>query len=353
MNTYERKNRESSYELLRLCCIFGIIVMHIYGTVYTTAKGTDLVFGVLINTLFNSCVTIFILISGYFGIRLRIAKLIKLDYMVVFYSLIGLIIFACFGEQMGFMKILSAVFPVLFNKYWFITCYFILCLLSPWINQIPEKLEQKQFRRLLITSVIIFCVIPMLTLHDIVMDSGKGMIHMTIAYLIGRYLAVYGASSYKKRKIFLCFMLFVSVALFLNTMLTLARGGNGVSAPFTRDCTLLTLGIAVTVFLFFREIHIRSTLLNTLTGSVLAIYVMEEAVRYVLGLSFHIEDYLGTNVLPLVCMGYALVVMVVCILIDQFRSAIFGKIEERLAEKEEQIVNGLVKNLSDRFIKNS
>ena len=342
MDTYERKKRESSIELLRLCCIFGIIMMHVFGVVYTSAKGADLIFGVFINTLFNSGVTIFILISGYFGIRLHIVKLLKLDYMVVLYSVVALVVSICLGAETGIMRILCAVFPVLFNQYWFITCYFILCLLSPWINQIPERLEQKQFKRLLGIAVIIFCAIPMFTLHDVVMDSGKGIIHMLIVYLLGRYLAKYAAPAYRKRKVFLCFLLFLLTALFLNTALTLARGGVGVSAPFTRDCTLLTLGIAVTVFLLFREIHIQSILLNTLTKSVLAVYVMEEMIRSIIGRFIDVEEYLGRPVFPLICIGYAFVVVLICMLIDQIRSMLFGKIESRMATKEAQWIQALV-----------
>lgn len=61
--------RQSQFELLRLVCIFGIVTMHTWGVFYSTASGMNQVFGILINSLFNTCVSIFVLISGYFGIE--------------------------------------------------------------------------------------------------------------------------------------------------------------------------------------------------------------------------------------------------------------------------------------------
>lgn len=76
------KTRNSSIELLRILCIFGIIFMH------TIAYGGDelsqmnrylLIFA---NCFTNLGVTCFMLISGYFGVRFNLQKLIKLDLMV-------------------------------------------------------------------------------------------------------------------------------------------------------------------------------------------------------------------------------------------------------------------------------
>lgn len=61
--------RLSNFELLRLICIFGIISMHTLGYVNNEVCGMNLFIGVLINTVFNMGVTIFMLISGYFGIK--------------------------------------------------------------------------------------------------------------------------------------------------------------------------------------------------------------------------------------------------------------------------------------------
>ncbi|SFG94379.1 hypothetical protein SAMN02982927_03318 [Sporolactobacillus nakayamae] len=76
------QNRESSFELLRILCIFGIITMHIVSIIYSSVTGVNLIYGVFVNSLFNTCVSIFVLISGYFGVKLNIKKLIFLDIIV-------------------------------------------------------------------------------------------------------------------------------------------------------------------------------------------------------------------------------------------------------------------------------
>lgn len=61
--------RNSSIELLRLLAIFGIVVMHINGPLLDSAFGLNSIWVQLENSIFNCGVSVFVLISGYFGIR--------------------------------------------------------------------------------------------------------------------------------------------------------------------------------------------------------------------------------------------------------------------------------------------
>lgn len=63
------KIRNSSFELLRLICILGIVIMHTCGPIMEQATGVNVVWIQIENGLFQAGVSIFILISGYFGIR--------------------------------------------------------------------------------------------------------------------------------------------------------------------------------------------------------------------------------------------------------------------------------------------
>ena len=131
------KTRNSSIELLRILCIFGIIFMH------TIAYGGDelsqmnrylLIFA---NCFTNLGVTCFMLISGYFGVRFNLQKLIKLDLMVILYTILHQVIKLALGIPVGKMDWLSSFFPILSNQYWYLTAYFIIAILSGYLNQIP------------------------------------------------------------------------------------------------------------------------------------------------------------------------------------------------------------------------
>lgn len=66
--------RHSGLECLRIISIILIVSMHILGNTFHTSNWLNKEFILFINTLGNTGVTLFILISGYFGIRFNTHK---------------------------------------------------------------------------------------------------------------------------------------------------------------------------------------------------------------------------------------------------------------------------------------
>lgn len=131
--------RKSNFELLRLFCIFGIVVMHAMGNIDTSLSVWNTESHIFVNALFNTGVTCFILISGYFGIKFRLEKLIEMDFMVIFYTVAGV---AVRGDLKA-KELILACFPIITRHYWFISCYFALCFLAPLLNALAEKIKKK------------------------------------------------------------------------------------------------------------------------------------------------------------------------------------------------------------------
>lgn len=94
-----KHERSSNFELLRLLCIFGILVMHTFAGIDTAASPGNMLANVFANSLFNTGVTCFILLSGYFGIRFDLKKLIGLDLVVIFFTVLGTVALGDFGSQ--------------------------------------------------------------------------------------------------------------------------------------------------------------------------------------------------------------------------------------------------------------
>ncbi|MBR6606437.1 MAG: acyltransferase family protein [Prevotella sp.] len=76
--------RQTNYELLRIIAILLISLMHGIRSAYGSPNILNSVSFVAINAIGNMGVTIFILISGYFGIRFRLSKLFTLWAIVLF-----------------------------------------------------------------------------------------------------------------------------------------------------------------------------------------------------------------------------------------------------------------------------
>lgn len=322
-----KKERNSSFELLRLFCIFGIVAMHSFGGIDTSTSVLNTELHVLFNSLFNTAVTCFVLISGYFGIKFNLAKLIRMDLMVIFFTVTSTVIQGNWNLKM----IVKAFFPVITRQHWFITCYFALCILTPFLNDIPLQMQKDKYRRLLMVLLGMFSVIPTLTTYDIMQDSGKGLAHFVMIYLLGRYLAMYQNREYKKWKLMLGFFACVMTAFVLDSILTLQKGV--LYNTFSRDCSLFMILAAVFLVLFFAEIQFTNRFINRIAQSVLAITVLDAYLRSVWSDYLDLNQYVDNCYFVIVITGYVLIVMISAILLNEIRMAVFGRMERWFSEK--------------------
>lgn len=321
-----KSERNSSFELLRLLCIFGILVMHSFGRLDTSSSLINTEFHVLYNSLFNTGVSCFILISGYFGIRFDLKKLIRLDMMVIFFTMLGTIVLGDFGIK----DLIKACIPVISRRYWFISCYFALCLLAPFLNQIPERLERAKFRSLLLVLLLIFSFIPTITTYDIMQDAGKGLAHFVMIYLIGRYLAKYFKEPLSRKWLMFGFCSCILTIFVLDSARTMLHGV--LYSTFARDCSALIILASVLLLLWFRETSFKSAAVNHIAGSVLAVTVLDAFIQSFLNRYFDWILYQDSILLPLIVPGYALAVMVIAILLNELRVLTIGRIEPWLSE---------------------
>lgn len=93
-----KKERNSSIEMLRILAMLGIVIMHTNGAVMEHGSGTGFAWTQIENGIFNAGVSIFILISGYFGIRRSTQKLIELESTVILYAVLSALVGCYFGK---------------------------------------------------------------------------------------------------------------------------------------------------------------------------------------------------------------------------------------------------------------
>ncbi len=130
-------------------------------------------------------VTGFIFISGFYGIRLKISRIVSLWTATCFYSVVsafGLFFMGVIGSGRFFHYLLDA--PIsLFDGWWFIQSYLIIMLLSPIIELGIKQINKVDF--LIIVSVLF--VIQYFVQWYHVADSGPSLMKFIITYMIGRY----------------------------------------------------------------------------------------------------------------------------------------------------------------------
>lgn len=331
-NEVSKKERDSGLELLRILALLLTFWMHGASSYRNNEVSAWLC--IIIETIGNVGVPVFILISGYFGIRLKPKKMIQLDLMLIFYCWIGLALRFVWGDaaDYGGEQILSYVFPVIGRNSWYFTCYFALAFLSPFLNAFVEKLDKADFKKLLITMLVIFSGITTFFFFDITQDGGKGIVNMVLLYLIGRYIRLHADDvQIGKAKLWKWYAAILLVCAALNGALYILTGT--MQNRFARDNTLFTIGAAVCIFLIFKEIHFNSRIVNEISSHVPAVFTMEWTLRGVI--TVYMFDYLAWNE----SIWHEWILLAVCVLliamgtvIDLLRVRLLGRAEERLAD---------------------
>ena len=218
--------RHSGLECLRIISIILIVSMHILGNTFHTGNWLNKEFILFINTVGNTGVTLLILISGYFGIRFNTHKFFKMLVVVWFYSIVSYLIETIWlHTPHTWTGLASSLLPILSKKYWFMTCYVVLYCFSPYLNRLVHNLSQKSYKQLLLLWGFFFVFAPTILFFEIQNDTGKGIINVTLAYLIGQYLKTYGLPENMKRHSREILSGSLAGIFILNTLLT-AMSGN-------------------------------------------------------------------------------------------------------------------------------
>lgn len=336
-----QKERDSGLELIRILAIILIFWMH--GASSYSNNSLSAWLCIVIETVGNIGVSLFILISGYFSVKLKPVKLIQLEMMILFYCWIGLGFRFVWGEtqMMGGSQILSYLFPIIGRYSWYFTCYFALAFLSPFLNEFLGKIDRETFKRLLITMLIIFSGITTFCFFDITQDGGKGIVNMILLYFIGRYIRMYKDDiEYKRSKLIGTYAAVTGICIALNGAFYVVTGT--VQNRFARDNSLFTIAEAVCIFLIFKNIHFTSSFINRVAAHVPAIFIMEWTLRGII--TNYMFDYLAwreSNWHELILLGAALLLVVMGTVIDEIRVRLFARMEELLSQKVYAVIQTL------------
>ena len=96
-------------------------------------------------------------------------------------------------------ELIHGLMPISFNRYWFMTVYFLLYLLIPNINKYIENLSKEEYKKLLIKFGIIlvipYSIIYKSTAYSIIETYPLSQLPIfALMYLIGGYIKIYGIS---------------------------------------------------------------------------------------------------------------------------------------------------------------
>lgn len=267
------RNRESSFELLRIIAQYMIVAYHILLFWFVLEGPNPQAIYKALWVPLHIGVPLFVMISGYFGIKLSLKGLARLIAPVLVYGF-GLYLLNHFMYDGEFK--LSSIFFVSNTPYWFIRTYLFLYLLSPLINRVIKGMTLTIQIVVLVILSWISCWCGLMG-FDASLHEGYNVLHFTLLYLIGNTLAVYKdkCNSIPTWAVVSAYVLLAvgSVVCAFCGMAYLPKYTIIFHWLFEYNSLLLILQ-AVLFFMLFMRLHFQSRAVNYMASSSLAIYLI-------------------------------------------------------------------------------
>lgn len=197
-----KQPRELNIELLRIVLMLMIVCHHFLmrgrglHLLYTSGSShinNDALHGLFLDSFLIMTVNCFVFISGYYGIKFRIRTILSLFIQAITYSILLDIFFALVGdEKLTMHMVWNGILSIFNGQWWFITTYFFLYLLSPFLNLAKKQLTKFQFLYVLtILTLINFVVAFTLDPSPLGVLNGYSLFSFVCIYFYGQAFSIY------------------------------------------------------------------------------------------------------------------------------------------------------------------
>ena len=297
------KARQSNIELLRLLSMLMIVIFHFNGHALETVAPFFSAEGIawnLTHTLTITATSIFVLISGYFGIHFKVKSVLKLYLRCFVWGFIGYLLYVAFTENPLKLSTLAArIMPFTHNKWWFVITYLELYFLSPVLNAAIEMFDKK--KHMIFLLLFGFITLYMGYCRETGEDTwGTSLSHFLWLYMIARYINKYISLDVirKYRRVWLAGFIVGSAITF-----GLAAIESKYSVPvFLRAypyCSPWVLMGALSMLLFALSFTFESRVVNWFASSSLSAYLLQDSMYFGFGVLYPmIASFLMPIVLP-------------------------------------------------------
>jgi hypothetical protein len=230
----------------------------------------------------------------------------------------------------------TAILPITTNLYWYISSYFLLFCLIPFLNRLLQNLPKPRFQQLILLGFVLLSVMGWLAdgfnFRTFAVNGGQSPIWLMYLYCVGAYIRLYGAdfASWRKSICIAVFFAMGAITLVSEKFLpTISIGGLefNLDALFWRfNAPNCTIG-AIALFIAFANLKIeKCRVVQIFAPCCLGVYLLHDhpvirAKLIVRGMEK------CADMAALEALGYlvvlSLAVLLACLLIDYARSLLF------------------------------
>ncbi len=341
------KNRETNLDALRILAMLLIILLHSIDHSGVLEKAQSSINAYTVYVMFcyalsEVCINCFVLITGYFQInkKFKLNNLISLWAEAVFYSLLFKVVFMAKGDiPFSLKSLVSCLVPVFTGRYWFLTIYFGLYILSPFLNIAVHAMNSRQLKNLNIVLFILLCLWSSVhpAFKGMNVGEGWGLAWFVALYITGAWFRLnYQKDGIVLRKIFgnllsagLLALLFVVSRSYvtLNRIILLQYKYNSVPVYIA----------SLLLFAAFINIEIRNDFVNrilvTLSSTTFGIYLIHAHANVSPWIweTLNLPALMDGNLMTFVFMHIASVILVFisCAVISLLRSNVVRRLNLR------------------------
>lgn len=343
--------RNAPMDILRTLAILFVICHHLTlnicgltglqnSTIELTAYKTIL--GELLNSFFVIGVNLFFLLSGYFEIRLKKGKIFSLLVKVYFYF----ICVSAIEMLMGNLHMDSAweVFKYFLsarNNFWYINTYIAICLVSPALNFIAERLNGRHVTYFIFITVFLFCVWGFLGTMGSTwgINGGYSPLWGSVVYLYGRILKKHEDKLRNSKLFWGIFYLVSTLVNFLGVLfVTLVLKKSTFAWRLFHYNNPLLLVSAVSLLMFFANCTVKNAKIGSVFSALaihsLGVYVLHSLIPY----GFLVNMFSTFPIQLLLFLPNALIAFFGCELVDMLYELILKKPIDKLCNFFETLI---------------
>lgn len=335
------KKRDSRFEIIRILSMVFIVMYH-YSLYGNWSKESLNTFKINLFSPWGQVgVALFVMITGYFlspkssNLTDSFNRVKPLWIKTITYSWIILILsfflkFRSFSNKQS----IFAVFPVIFDEYWFITCYIVLMFLIPILNLIIIKVDKRKLLYIIVIIVVITDIMPYLqnTNPNAPLGSTFSTGAMLSPYLISAFIRKY---KIKVNAVYSFFIFIIGCMLEYGSMIFLSVRHSERIDGYTAG--LFPLITAIGIFCLFLNLSSFSNkYVNFVASGVLASYLITEHPIFRLYFwheLLNVHQY-QNNIYNFIEMGIIIPILTVilCSLIDKVYSIVRDYLNNKIVD---------------------
>ena len=332
VNNGNNKTRNSSIELVRLLAMFMIVYYHLILFFIEPIDSNPIYKAIQIPLHIG--VILFVLISGYFGIRPSFRGFFKILCVVAVYYL-PLRLWYVYKMNMGGVAMLDSFHVLSKTPYWFVRTYLCLYLISPLLNKCLKDISARERIYFLFAFSVIAVYLGLLQC-DISLIDGKNLTNFILIYIIGNTIKIgHDKLSQLSNIIFMGFFFFMNIVLvflfcyFYNTRISVFIWN--WSFPYYSPFLFIS---SILFFIPFTRFTINSSRINYLAASAFSIYIIHhqpvvmDLILHPIAHSVYMRTAGNVTICILMIGLLALLVLFISVLIDKLLTPLWRMLDK-------------------------